>query len=272
MRLSVSHLASFTAFLGFFFFTPSFSFSSISSFSPSIRPSDASLIIIRIVLALARMSARASVGAWCDESSQELAMQQSPVGHPHVRRRWTLSCFDSLQGSHFTNSNNKKAMLLFHIFFYFNLNHLPVIYLCMCAFLDSHPYIRIYVRECVCVTDRITCMYFGSHTQAPIPVYTHVAIQSDPRLRVGITRWSVTRRTMTKKCLHLEAHKTYTVGPLHRPRFPSSSFSCCFNQHKQHLHERTHACSVFNNVHTASSSFGETLLCRPYVLLLCCII
>lgn len=166
----------------------------------------------------------------------------------------------------------KKQCCFFIFFFYFNLNHLPVIYLCMCAFLDSHPYIRIYVRECVCVTDRITCMYFGSHTQAPIPVYTHVAIQSDPRLRVGITRWSVTRRTMTKKCLHLEAHKTYTVGPLHRPRFPSSSFSCCFNQHKQHLHERTHACSVFNNVHTASSSFGETLLCRPYVLLLCCII
>lgn len=50
-------------------------------------------------------------------------------------------------------------MLLFHIFFYFNLNHLPVIYLCMCAFLDSHPHIRIYVRECVCVCDRQNYMY-----------------------------------------------------------------------------------------------------------------
>lgn len=81
-------------------------------------------------------------------------------------------------------------MLLFYIFFYFNLNHLPLIYLCMCAFLDSHPYIRIYVRECVCVCDRQNYMYvfWVTHTQAPIPVYTHLAIQSDPRLRVGITR------------------------------------------------------------------------------------
>lgn len=62
-------------------------------------------------------------------------------------------------------------MLLFHIFF-FHLNHLPLIYLCMCTFLEGHPYIRKYVRECVCDRQNYMYVFWVTHTHKHPYLYT----------------------------------------------------------------------------------------------------
>ena len=77
-------------------------------------------------------------------------------------------------------------------------------------------------------TSSIYCTHTHTHTHTQRE--RERERESNPWLRVGIIRWSVTRRTMTVKCSLLEAHKTYTVGPLHRPRL----FFPFIDQHKQY--------------------------------------